>query len=1049
MRFYSALLALAGVMLAGLGAQQAWAQNVGSLRGTVTDPSAAVVPDTTVVATGNGVTRSGKSDGQGHYTLPNLPPGKYSIRADANGFVTYTKSDVDVSGGQTNSLDIALQIAAEAQQVSVQEQSNAAISVDSSANVSALVLKDADIDALPDDPDDLQSDLEALAGPAAGPNGAQFFVDGFSGGQLPPKSSIREIRINSNPFSAEYDQPGFGRVEILTRPGTDNYRGQAFINYGDRIFDSRNPLLTGSEPGYHSLLGTANVGGPLGKKTSFFIDYNRRAIVQNALVVGEGLTGLNGVVGIPTNCISQSVTGEFVPVSLNCAIITPNAFWQISPRLDYAISQSNTLVIRFNHTQASNLGGVGQFALPSQEIENAIRNNQVQITETAVLGTIAVDETRFQFRDTHTDGQGLGDFGIPGINVSGAFNSGGAPYTANNAFNKGYELQNIVTTTRGKHALKIGFRARQTDTSILSNSNFNGTYTFNGPNPSSGLPVCQISGQPAAATSINVFQQTELGLSDGIPIQTLLAEGCGPSQVTLSSGIPYIQAREFDLGVFIQDDWRVAPNFTVNAGLRYETQNDIGDHLDLGPRLGIAWAPGAKGKSASKTVIRSGYGIFFSRFPVGDVLNTLRYDGFTQTNYVVTAGSTPNAAQLLAYYPLLPPLSLLQGAQVNQAIYTTDSSLRAPYMGQFAFEVDRQLPGRTQLSVNYVNTRGVHVLRQRDINAPLTFGPDAYVGPTAANGDPLVSVRPFTGTDVPGATGDIYQYESSGTFKQTQLTVNANTRLNSHLQIQGYYVYGQAHTNANGFLMNQYNANLDWGRAAFDIRNRGYFGGSIGLPFGLNLNPFMTIQSGSPFNVTLPEDFDGDGIYNARPTVAQLLASGEPGITASRFAGCLAPNAASAPYIPVDCGEGPAQVNLNLRLSRTWGWGERVGANPRPQGGGFPGGGPGGFGGGRGGGGGGGFGGGGGRGGGGFGGGGRGGFGNFGGGNSGKRYNLTATITARNVLNYVNYNPPSGILGSPTFGQSTSVNYGGGAGFGGNNGAAGNRKVELQLRFQF
>src|SRR5205823_11833863 len=131
---------------------------------------------------------------------------------------------------------IALQIAAEAQQVQVNDQTNASLSTDASSNVGALVLKAEDIESLPDDPDDLQSDLEALAGPAAGPNGAQFFVDGFSGGQLPPKSSIREIRINSNPFSSEFDRPGFGRVEILTRPGTDNYHGQAFINYGNRAF---------------------------------------------------------------------------------------------------------------------------------------------------------------------------------------------------------------------------------------------------------------------------------------------------------------------------------------------------------------------------------------------------------------------------------------------------------------------------------------------------------------------------------------------------------------------------------------------------------------------------------------------------------------------------------------------------------------------------------------------------------------------------------------------------------------------------------------------
>jgi hypothetical protein len=1006
MKFQTGILMIAALVFAGITPREAAAQNVGTLRGTVTDPSSAVIPNATVVATGNGVTRTGKSDGQGHYTLPNMPPGKYNIRADASGFVTYTKSDVDVPTGQASALDIALQIATETQQVSVNETSTAALSTDSSSNVSALVLKEADIDALPDDPDDLQSDLEALAGPAAGPNGAQFFVDGFSGGQLPPKSSIREIRINSNPFSAEFDAPGFGRVEILTRPGTDNYHGQAFINYGDRIFDSRNPLLTSAEPGYHSVLGTANFGGPINKKSSFFIDYNRRAIDDNALIIG------------------QTLNSSLQQIPVNTAYLTPNAFWQISPRLDYALNQNNTLVIRYNHTQSSNIGGVGGFALPTQETQSYTRNNQVQITETSVLGTVAVDETRFQFRDNHNDAVGLGTFAIPGINVSSAFNSGGAPYTANDNFNKGYELQNILTTTRGSHALKVGFRARQTDTSSFSNSNFNGSYSFTPPNAVTGA-VC-----PNTVTSLDVYQQTELMLADGVPMSSILAMGCGPSQFTLSSGIPYQQARQFDLGAFVQDDWRLRPNLTINAGLRYETQNNIHDHHDFAPRFGFAWAPGAKGKTASKTVIRGGYGLFYSRFAVGSVLQTLRFNGFTQTNYVISAG-TPAAAAALAYYPNLPPVSLLQVE--NQAIYTIDSNLRAPYEGQLAIGVDRQLPGRTQVSINYVNTRGMHVLRQRDINAPL---PGTYTGPGTG-------VRPFADDPrIAGYNEDIYQYESSGIFKQTQLTFNANSRLNSHFQVQGYYVFGEAHTNANGFPMDQYNADQDWGRANFDVRHRGYFGGTIGLPYKINLNPFMTMQSGGPFNITTGQAFDGDGIFNARPYFAPCGSA--PFVT--RY-GCF--STAQAPgeaLVPINYGDGPAQVMLNLRVSRTWGFGERAGAaTPRNGGGGPDGGPPGGFPGGGGGRGGGGFGGGRGGGGGGRG----GGFGNFGGGNTGKRYNFTLTVSARNALNHVNYASPVGVLGSPFFGESTALNNGGGAGFGGNNGAAGNRKVEIQLRFQF
>ena len=133
-------------------------------------------------------------------------------------------------------------------------------------------LKGEDLDILPDDPDDLQADLLALAGPAAGPNGGQIFVDGFSNGVIPPKDSIREIRINSNPFSAEYDVPGQGRVEIFTKSGTDKMHASVQMNYGNSIWNARNPYTT-NEPYYATQNLNANISGSLFKKLSWYMDF--------------------------------------------------------------------------------------------------------------------------------------------------------------------------------------------------------------------------------------------------------------------------------------------------------------------------------------------------------------------------------------------------------------------------------------------------------------------------------------------------------------------------------------------------------------------------------------------------------------------------------------------------------------------------------------------------------------------------------------------------------------------------------------------------------
>ena len=155
------------------------------------------------------------------------------------------------------------------------------------------MIKGKDLDALSDDPDELSSELTALAGPAAGPNGGQIYVDGFTGGQLPPKSSIREIRINQNPFSAQYDRLGYGRVEVFTKPGTDKIHGQYSLTGNDSSFNSGNPLLNANltpgqqpivQPPYHSVFMFGNLSGPISRIASYSIGGSHRSIQDNTIV---------------------------------------------------------------------------------------------------------------------------------------------------------------------------------------------------------------------------------------------------------------------------------------------------------------------------------------------------------------------------------------------------------------------------------------------------------------------------------------------------------------------------------------------------------------------------------------------------------------------------------------------------------------------------------------------------------------------------------------------------------------------------------------------
>src|SRR6266849_3116457 len=217
-------------------------QGGATVHGLVADPENAVVPGATVTftpASGKALITQSQSDGT--YVLRGVPPGTYSVTVTMAGFASYVKQGVRVAPGQALTLDVQMAIQQQQQEVNVTAQA-AQVSVDADSNASSTVLKGKDLDALSDDPDELSSELTALAGPAAGPNGGQIYVDGFTGGQLPPKSSIREIRINQNPFSAQYDRLGYGRVEVFTKPGTDKFHGQFMFNDNHSFLDAMNPF---------------------------------------------------------------------------------------------------------------------------------------------------------------------------------------------------------------------------------------------------------------------------------------------------------------------------------------------------------------------------------------------------------------------------------------------------------------------------------------------------------------------------------------------------------------------------------------------------------------------------------------------------------------------------------------------------------------------------------------------------------------------------------------------------------------------------------------
>jgi hypothetical protein len=985
-----------------------------------------VIVGATLTATdAAGVEKTATTNEGGNYVFPALAPGRYTLRINQSGFAAYENAAVEVQAGRTDPLDITLTVAIEQEEVTV--TSEAPVGTEPESQAGAVVLRGADLDALPDDPDDLSEALQALAGPSAGSDsGAQIYVDGFTNGRLPPKESIREIRINRNPFSAEYDRLGYGRVEIFTKPGTDRFRGQASFNFNDESLNARSPFAATRAP-YQSRRYGGNISGPLSsKKASFFLDFERRETDDNEVVRALVLdSALN-------------------PSTFNQTILTPDRRLTFSPRLDYQINATNTLVARytFEHSTREN-EGVGDFNLPSRAFDSTDTQHTVQLTETAIINQKVINETRFQYERERRRQEG-GTL-APTLRVLEAFTGGGAQVGLSSTSHDNFELQNYTSWSIGNHSLKAGARLRTDRLRDVSQQNFEGTFTFAGGTApqldAAGNVVTDAAGNPVLIqiTSLERYRRTLLfatpncggaGRPACLSSAEIRARGGGPTQFSISGGNPEADVSYVDFSPFLQDDWRVRPNLTLSAGLRYETQNNIGSNLDFAPRLAFAWSPSGDPRN-QRTVIRGGFGIFFQRFGQNLTLQADRFNGTNQQQFVVT-NATTGGNDALDLFPAVPTLAQLSAFQIRQTIRQVAPDLRTPYTMQTALSVERQLPHRITLSLSYIGARTLHVLRSRNVNAPLL---DASGRPLRDASNNLVRPRPDL--------GNVFQFESSGRFQQHQVVVNLNSRFSRKLTLFGNYTLNFAKSDTEGagsFPVNQYDLSGEYGNSTLDTRHRLFIGGSINaLPWGIRLNPFIVANSGRPFNITTGRDTNGDTLFTERPAFATDLSRAT--VRRTPFGDFDLDPQPGFVVIPRNYGRGPGFFAVNLRASKTVGFGQLAAA--RAGGGGAGGGRGGGGGGGRGGG----------RGGGGRGAaGGGGGQGESGGGETTEhRYNMTFSVNVQNLFNHPSLGIPVGNLSSPFFGQAIGGGgrFGAGGGGGGGNQVAGSRRIDLQLRFSF
>src|SRR4030095_16188302 len=327
----------------------------------------------------------------------------------------------------------------------------------------------------------------------------------------------------------------------------------------------------------------------------------------------------------------------------------------------------------------------------------------------------------------------------------------------------------------------------------------------------------------------------------------------------------------------------------------------------------------------AKTVIRGGYGVFYDRVSENLTLQANRLNGTNQQQFTVL---NPD------FFPVIPSAPTLVSFSVPGSVYKLEENIQAPYTLQAVISVEHQLPHNMTVATSYINVRTLHLLRTRPLNAPL---PGTFIP-----GVPGSGIRPLNCADYippsvnPSTICNVFDYESSGQFKQNQFIVNFNSRFHRNASMNAFYVFAKANSDADGtgsIPANPYDLSTEYGRASSDIRHRFVMTGNFRAPWGISLNPFIIVQSGRPFNITLGRDINGDTFNTERPALAgsSVNCADQVNFRCTPYGNFKLTLAPGDVMIPRNFGEGPGSTTVNLRVSKTFSFGSEGGANAGQQ----------------------------------------------------------------------------------------------------------------------
>jgi len=822
--------------------------DLSGLHGTVTDQTGGVVVGATVTLESRAAqTWTTTTNGQGKYVFEQIPPGRYRLTVKYEGFLNFTAS-VDLKPQQVRSLDARLEVG-----ISVTAEVR---STDLRKNLSTLVLTGKELSSLPDDPERFLQRILEMAGSTGRPNDVAIMVDGFREyKRMPPKNTIEMIRINSNPFSAEFSQQGLDRIEIVTKPGSDTFHGEIRLQGGDSALDARNPLAP-TKPVTRNRTYNGYLQGPIVKGRLDFIAYaGQWQQDENATIHATVLDPARSEAGLLSSTVPT-------PARTTSAMAGTN-FKVLNQRVNVTFTR--------NEETRRNQGLETGLELPEHAFDRSTTDEIGRLWWTSVVNSHTVNDVRVEINHNRATTSPL--VSSPAVIVFDAFYAGGNQSASTRATTTGTQASETLTVQQGKHMAKAGVLAETTNQNSLDRSGFGGQFIFGTDveRDASGNPALNDAGQTTPISPIENYRRTVLGLP-----------GYAPSQFSITRGNPEVNVSQWTLGWFALDDWTISNRMTLSYGVRQDLQNNVAQRVNLQPRAALSWLLDENGKNA----IKLGAGLFYGRVEPGITLDTKKVNGIDRQQFIIGRPSG---------YPAIPVESLDAATAVQSAIYTKADNLLVPRSAIATISYERQLVGGLFAVGQYTYTKGTNLLRLVNIAAPVA-------GVTAAT-----------------ATSPNLQFESTGRSLQRQIMVGLRGNISRELTLYANYTYGKKDSDTDGAYTtpaNSHDLSIEYGPAADDQRHTFVAGTTIQLRnYTLLITPSLTVASGRPFNITTGLDNNGDTIFSDRPSFAQ---AGDTDAIATRY-GLLNPNPQPGEVIiPRNFGREPRQVAVNLSVSQSF-----------------------------------------------------------------------------------------------------------------------------------